>query len=372
MNIFVAIGVIVASAGVVVFASVVLRRVKLKKVSKIRRLEEKEEKQDQRLRVWSYIIGLITIFSFAFAIFAWFFPPSTKLAKGDAQHIIRTEEDVKEVKEDVKLIKRQLGSPADVDGLPKAEPQVFDPFKRGSKLMDEFRWGEAITEFRRALRNAKASQLVSLYNLIGHCYFTPGELDSAQGNYNRALLLASDIADKKGQSEALNNIGIVLETKDSLDRALTYLTQALEIARDTGYKEGEEQSLRNLSMIYAMKGNLGQARDSQVQSLYIARAIHDVRGEAASLGNLGSIYYLQGKLDTALAYHTEALNIDKNNNNKLGAGQTLNNIGIIFDIKGEKDKALEYYLDALTILTKVGAQIEIDMVKENIRTLKGK
>lgn len=370
MNIFVIIGIIVFLIGLIAF--LFLRKVRRRKRSRAVTWESKEEITDRHLRIWSYVVGIGTILGFAFAIFAWFFPPSTKLAKEDAHHIIRTEEDVKEVKEDVKLIKRQLGSPADVDGLPKAEPQVFDPFKRGSKLMEQFRWGEAITEFRRALRKAKASQLVSLYNLIGHCYFTPGVLDSALGNYNRALLLASDIADKKGQSEALNNIGIVLETKDSLDRALTYLTQALEVARDTGYKEGEEQSLRNLSMIYAMKGNLGQARDSQSQALNIARAIHDGRGEAASLGNLGSIYYLQGKLDTALAYHTEALNIDRNNNNKLGEGQTLNNIGIIFDIKGEKDKALGYYLDALTILTKVGAQIEIDMVKENIRTLKGK
>jgi tetratricopeptide (TPR) repeat protein len=369
MNIFGIIGIIVFLIGLIAF--LFLRKVRRKKRSRGVKWERKEETTDYRLRIWTYIFGIVTVLGAAIAIFAWIFPPPTRLAKEDAQRIIRTEEDVKEVKKDVKLIKRQLGIPSYVDGLPEAEPQIFDPFSRGSKLMAEYKWDEAITEFRLASRAAKASQLVSLYNLIGQCYYTPGKLDSALKNYNKSFFLARDIEDKKGQSQALCNIGIVLETKDSLDKALKYLTDALKIARDTGYKEGEGSALRNLSMIYALKGNMGKALDYQEYALKIAREIDDGKGEASSLGNLGLIYQFQGKLDTALVYHIKALDIDRKNNNKLGEAQTLNNVGVIFETKGKKAKALGYYEDALALLTQVGAEIEIDLVRKNIKILKG-
>ncbi|HEX9912114.1 MAG TPA: tetratricopeptide repeat protein, partial [candidate division Zixibacteria bacterium] len=102
----------------------------------------------------------------------------------------------------------------------------------------------------------------------------------------------------------------------------------------------------------------------------IHRGMGNKEGEAAALGNLGNVYKLSGKLDKAIKNYEDALKIYEGIGNKEGEATGLNNLGSVFETKGQKEKALKYYEDALRLCTQIGAQRQIEIVKENIERLK--
>jgi len=169
----------------------------------------------------------------------------------------------------IENIERHFGIPIYKDGLPSADPPVFDPFFEGTKLMTAYKWDEAIAEFQKAMKEAKAKQLVALYNLVAICYYPSGRLSLALENYEESLRLARQFGDKQGEGNALGNIGVIYKAKGELDQALKYLEEALKIDKEIGFKQGE----------------------------------------ANQLGNIGNVYYLKGDLEQALKYYNEALNI---------------------------------------------------------------
>jgi tetratricopeptide (TPR) repeat protein len=138
------------------------------------------------------------------------------------RHVFRIGKETKEIKADIKLIKERLGIEPYVDGLPKADPPVFDPFAKGLKFMTAYKWDEAISEFQKAMKEAKTTQLVALYNLIAICYYTSGRLSLALENFEKSLDLAREFTDKQGEANALGNIGNVYYLKGDLDQALKY------------------------------------------------------------------------------------------------------------------------------------------------------
>jgi tetratricopeptide (TPR) repeat protein len=325
------------------------------------------------------IIGIVaTVFFGLISLFAWILPRKAKLHPKDKviDHLkgkIETiEKQVKEANENIKLIEKNLGIQIYADGLPSADPSVFDPFAKGLKLMTEYKWDEAIAEFREAIKEAKASQLVALYSLIGYCYHLPGKSDLAVENYNKSLNLAREFQDKKGESIALDKLGLVFQDKGDTNKALKYQEYALKIVREIGVKEGESAVLNNIGVIFENRGNLDKALKCLEDALKISREIGYKIGEAAALGNLGEIYRARRDLDNALKYYENALRINREIGNKEAEASNLNNFGIVFRTKGEKEKALRYYEDALRIFTQIGAQREIEEVKKNIKRLKGK
>jgi tetratricopeptide (TPR) repeat protein len=153
------------------------------------------------------------------------------------------------------------------------------------------------------VKEAKGTELVALYNLIGLCYYTPSRLDDALKNYEESARLAEQFGDERGRASALGYIGMIYSTMGEPDMALKCYEEALAIAREIGYQQGV----------------------------------------AANLGNIGGIYSTIGELDKALEYHEEALAMHRESGHQQGVAADLGNIGHIYDAKGEPDKALKYY-----------------------------
>ncbi|MBC7259162.1 MAG: tetratricopeptide repeat-containing protein, partial [Chloroflexi bacterium] len=63
--------------------------------------------------------------------------------------------------------------------------------------------------------------------------------------------------------------------------------QTLQIHREIGDRRGEGNALGNLGLAYAALGDPRRAIAFYEQALEIAREIGDRRGEGADLGNLG-------------------------------------------------------------------------------------
>ena len=211
-----------------------------------------------------------------------------RLQKKEEERLKRIEKEVSQARKEVEEVKRKVdlanknieniemrhsGILIYIDGLPFAAPPVLDPFFEGTKLMAEYKWDEAIEEFKKAMKEAKGGHFVGLYNLIGICYYTSGRLSEALESYEQSLRFARQFKDKIGEAVALGNIGLIYQRKGDLDKALKYCEEALKIDREIGNKKGEAQDLRNIGLIYAQKGEMEKALAYLNQALKIFKQI---------------------------------------------------------------------------------------------------
>jgi tetratricopeptide (TPR) repeat protein len=258
------IGVTVAVIGLIVFfAALFLRKVRLKKEIRVLRWATKKDKQERFLRVCTYLGLIIATLGVFITLIFWVIDQETK------QRIQRIEKQVKEANENIKQIEDHFGIQIYTDGLTEADPPVFDPFVKGLKRMREYKWDETIAEFKQSMKEAKASQLVALYNLIGLCYDRSGKFDLALESYNKSLALAKEFNDKEGEAGNLGNLGLIFKIRGDLEKALKYHEDALKIEREIGNKEGEATVLNNLGLIFRTRGDLAKALEYHEDALKI-------------------------------------------------------------------------------------------------------
>jgi tetratricopeptide (TPR) repeat protein len=122
-------------------------------------------------------------------------------------------------------------NPSKDDGNVSTSQIAVDEFAKGSELMRENKWDEAISELRTKMKNTKAVNLTQFCNLIGLCYYASAEPDSSIENYELSLGIAKLFDDKKGEVAALKNLSIVYKSKDDLNKAFEYLQKASKIER---------------------------------------------------------------------------------------------------------------------------------------------
>ena len=299
------------------------------------------------------------------------FPGRTKLDKTTEERIDTIEREVKEVNESIKQIANHLDIPIYVDGLPTAPALVFVPFVKGLKLMAVNKWDEAIVEFKKALREATGDQKIALYSFLGVCYYAFGKIDFALETLNNSLTLARGFNNKEGKAVALSMLAVIFRNREEYDKSLKYYQDSLVIYREINDRKLEAAMIFSLGLVYQMKGVMDQAKKSYEEALKIFREIGEKEGEAKSLGNLGLVYQAIGNSDKALECYQQALKLNEEIGRKKGVAAQINNIGSVYEAKGEKEKALKYFEDTLKIIIQIGTQKEIEMVKENIRRLKG-
>jgi tetratricopeptide (TPR) repeat protein len=70
-----------------------------------------------------------------------------------------------------------------------------------------------------------------------------------------------------------------------------------------GDRRGEGNALGNLGLAYAALGEARRAIEFYEQALVIDREIGDRRGEGADLGNLGSAYFTLGEARRAIEFY---------------------------------------------------------------------
>jgi tetratricopeptide (TPR) repeat protein len=167
------------------------------------------------------VIGLIIgILGIVITLLAWFFPLPTNLNKVTEQRVTRIEDGTNEVKKEtkeinkkIKALEEHLNIIIDAGGLLSAPREVFDPFAKGINLMKEYRWNDAIAKFKEAMKDAKTSQLIFLYNLIGVCYYAQDILDLAIENWYKSLTLAKDCGNREGEKTAVGNIRLIFQSR---------------------------------------------------------------------------------------------------------------------------------------------------------------
>jgi len=246
-----------------------------------------------------------------------------------------------------------------LDGLPKSEPAVRQPFELGLAAMDAFRWDQAIGHFREAMMKAKGGELVALLDLMGVCHYMHGRPDNALRGFEESARLAELFGDEEGKPPALGNIGVIYHDRGELDRALQYKEEALAKAHGLGDQWAEAVHLGSIGNILRDKGELDRALDYHERALETSREFGDKLGEATDLANIGSIYRDKGGLDKALKYDREALALARRIGYRLGVVTSLAGIGSIYRYRGRLDQALKYGEEGLAMARRIGYRLGV-------------
>lgn len=204
----------------------------------------------------------------------------------------------------------------------------------------------------------------------------------AVGYAQEALMLASEIEDKRGLAASYNNLGVAYRNQGALDKALEYYITSLHLYDSLQNKEGVATTKNNIANIYSIKKDYAQAMRYLEESYAAFKEINDpfrLIGSMNNLGNLyqdidlhdkaldfytqayalsekngarfgdplsnvGNIYFNQGNYQVAIGYYERALNIEREHNNKLGILNTLTNMGIAYT-KARQARNAERYLN---------------------------
>ena len=169
-----------------------------------------------------------------------------------------------------------------------------------------------------------------------------------------ALAAARQIRDRKGEGNALGNLGIAYKDLGEPRRAIRFFEQALVIHRDTADRRGEGNDLGNLGLAYADLDETRRAIQFYEQQLVIVREICDRRGEGNALGNLGIVYADLGETHRAIEYYEQQLVIVREIGDRRGEGNALGNLGAAYGDQGETRRAIQFYEQRLTIAREIG------------------
>ncbi len=97
--------------------------------------------------------------------------------------------------------------------------------------------------------------------------------------------IARAIGDRRGEGNALGNLGTAWAALGEPRRAIEFYEQQLAIAREIGDRRGEGSTLGNLGNAWADLGEPRRAIEFYEQQLVIAREIGDRMGEGSALFN---------------------------------------------------------------------------------------
>ena len=168
-----------------------------------------------------------------------------------------------------------------------------------------------------------------------------GEYDKAKEYLYKALVITTEIGDRKGEATDYGNLGIVSLSLGEYVKAKEYLEKALVI---TAEKLKVFQSL----------GEYGKAREYLHKALVITTEIGDRKGEGACYATLSTVFQSLGEYDKAKEYLHKALVITTEIGDRKGEGECYANLSTVFQSLGEYDKAKEYLQKALVIGIDIG------------------
>jgi tetratricopeptide (TPR) repeat protein len=201
---------------------------------------------------------------------------------------------------------------------------------------------------------------------LGLAYADVGEARRAIKYYEQALPIARELGDRQSEGNHLNNLGLAYADLGEPRRAIEYYEQALAVAREMGDRQGEGNGLGNLGLAYADLGDARQAIEHYEEALAISQEIGDRRNEGNHLSYLGAAYYAVGEAWRAIEYFEEALAIDREIGDRQGEGADLGNLGNAYIVLGEARRAIDYHEQALAIAREIGDRRNEAMLLGNL------
>ena len=181
-----------------------------------------------------------------------------------------------------------------------------------------------------------------------------------------AFALAKKIDWKKGQAEALNNIGDVLTFESNIKEAIEKNETAVKLFESINDKIGVANSYRKIGIAYYKLSDFPKSFDYFSRALKIFQSLNNDEGTAKSLGHIAALYGTFGNQVKALEYFNEALKIAEKRNNPYETAIQLGNIGVTYENMKKFDLSLSYYKKAVNISREINDWYDYTIFTGNI------
>jgi tetratricopeptide (TPR) repeat protein len=136
--------------------------------------------------------------------------------------------------------------------------------------------------------------------------------------HTAAIQAARHLGDRRGQANALGELGVVWRMTGDYPAAAQDLEQALGIYRDLGGRSGEAETLNETGTLHRVSGDNAQAEKCHQHALELAHAIASSWDEAHALAGLGRCALAAAHATQARVLLRQALEIFQ----RIGAAET--------------------------------------------------
>ncbi len=211
---------------------------------------------------------------------------------------------------------------------------------------------EAATIYRLlADRRGEAESL----DQVGLAHQRTARSREALAYFSEARILYHAAADPRGVADTLSHSGIACWHLGRYPEANAHMRDALSLYRDAGDRRGEAKVLNNLGRVHLYNGFHRDALDAYQESLQIFREIGGPQNEAILHQNIGSVHRYKGSYEEALAACRQALAIYRDIGDLPDEAEVLNDIGAIYQSAACYDEALIHHQRARSIAEDIGS-----------------
>ena len=204
---------------------------------------------------------------------------------------------------------------------------------------------------------------------LGLLAWLTGDYPAAADHLARAVTLYGEVGDRLGQAYALNPLGVVQALTGDYPAALASHQRALAIAQDLGDRAAEAVALNYLGSAQQQTGDYAAAAASlgQVRELY--RRLGHRYGQAQVLRDLGKLQQATGDYPAATASHQQALQMFHDLGARPGQAWTLNDLGMAQQLTGDYPAAAASHQQALQMFHDLGYRLGLAEAQNNLGQL---
>ncbi|MDX6443924.1 MAG: hypothetical protein QOH71_998 [Blastocatellia bacterium] len=200
------------------------------------------------------------------------------------------------------------------------------------------------------MKKAYAEELSSL----GEVNYSKGDLLKSSKQFEEALSLFKEIADRTGAARAHLFIGYIAGGLGDAEKAATELSQALALYRAIANRSGEGLALTALGLWHSLNRDEEHAIGMHREAIDIFRGIGDRQSEAIALNGLGQAYENLTEYATALDNYRDALRLFQGNHNLDLASVSTCNVARSYRLSGDIDESLDYYQQCFKLTRAAG------------------
>ncbi len=216
--------------------------------------------------------------------------------------------------------------------------------------------------------------------ILIYIFFIPGISIAQKQNVDSLFSVLQTAKEDTNKVILLNKLGIILRNTGNSSKIEACLVKSQKLAIELNYKKGEADALCELGLFHELQGNYFEALNHQYKSLKIREEIGDKSGISYSIHYIGDIYFSQSELSDkptskadynkkAQDQYFKSLKIAEDINDVRSIANSYNCLGNSYREGKNFERSLSYYLKAIQNRAAVGDSMYISQTCTNIGKL---
>ncbi|OIJ91786.1 hypothetical protein BIV25_28950 [Streptomyces sp. MUSC 14] len=200
-----------------------------------------------------------------------------------------------------------------------------------------------------AARQGRRERVVALTEGLAELLYADGTWSRAQVLHTAAATAAEHLGDRRGQADALNNLGRVLHMTGNYPSAVDAHTRAAGLFHQLSERPGQADALNELGRVLETTGDYPDATEAHTRALALYDELDDWAGQADALINRGKIRRRTEDPSGACEDLSQALALYELLDNRLGQARTLALLSQTRQATGDGVGAADAHARALTL-----------------------